>query len=654
MTAIEVARRLAELEQTADACRAYALVPNGDAQPEELMEAAMYLLQNSEEYKLPYDMFLRLYDAGHFCEDVFSILTFAFYEPNCQELRSCYAENCALLEKYPYLFRKDFPAFEELPLQFFPYDDDSFVLFDKAAEKFEDRFIVNDPVISRNFFQDLERPVLADDVFSQYELEYLNDNVRRSEDIGRENHIYLHYTNWEIFCAYLQVLDLKALLTSKKNVFLIEDEIAQYPLDFKKRFHIDYSRFPLKPVGIRDVTRLIWHTQLLAHNGGDFFNEIMDAHPNLLFLSSTFFNKIEETVADLRKLLGMVQSAEELVAALPSWPAVLLRELYHMRDRTDKDLMVAFYLMQEPKGLRDLSARIVPAMFFQPHFNNIQYEWNTDSAGNMELYSEIPERVSSSPLFTGFKYIKTFTPMRRFTTSRAASLRFVWRNMTKEHPNEKCWHDYVPIYDMVKQYALDRAFLQDLSVRLYHDSVIVRFEDGKLNPEATFRALASFLDLPYTESMTCCSDRGKELEDGFRTNTVFTMYEEYNTPSESAYLEYLLRDAYAYYGYDFQFYDGGEVDEAKLLDWLEDFSKMDYYMKESWLRSKLGEDAAEAERAALEPEWAGRMEKIRSERVRLAKALAHDFRFVNRQGKPLEMTPLLRPDPAYIERELYR
>ena len=46
--------------------------------------------------------------------------------------------------------------------------------------------------------------MLAADVYSQYELEYLRDNVRKSEWVGRENHVYLHYTDWGTFCAYLQ------------------------------------------------------------------------------------------------------------------------------------------------------------------------------------------------------------------------------------------------------------------------------------------------------------------------------------------------------------------------------------------------------------------------------------------------------------------
>ena len=49
---------------------------------------------------------------------------------------------------------------------------------------------------------------------------------------GRENHIYLHYTDWTTFCAYLQCLELRPLLSEKKLVFLMEGEIDSIPLTF--------------------------------------------------------------------------------------------------------------------------------------------------------------------------------------------------------------------------------------------------------------------------------------------------------------------------------------------------------------------------------------------------------------------------------------
>ena len=113
-------------------------------------------------------------------------MTQAFYQPNVEKQRRQYERNCAALAKYPYLFRKDFPPFEDLPIQFFPFNDEGYVPFLKAEDRFDKYVNFNDPVIDRYFFRDLEQPVLAVDVYSQYHLEYLNDNVRKSEWVGRK------------------------------------------------------------------------------------------------------------------------------------------------------------------------------------------------------------------------------------------------------------------------------------------------------------------------------------------------------------------------------------------------------------------------------------------------------------------------------------
>ena len=172
--------------------------------------------------------------------------------------------------------------------------------FYPAEERFGDYINFKNPVVSQIFVKDLDRPVLAHGVASQYELKYLNDNVRDSVRIGRENHIYLHYGDWGTFCAYLQRWNLQPLLRDKKFVFLIGKEIGEYPIDFQARFGEDYSQCPLQPIGIREVNRLIWHTQLSAHNGGDFFNEVFDSHPNLLMMPSIYLSDVEGPVKEIR------------------------------------------------------------------------------------------------------------------------------------------------------------------------------------------------------------------------------------------------------------------------------------------------------------------------------------------------------------------
>ena len=103
MTAIEIARRMAELNRVEDAQKAYQLAihENNGKDPAVEMEASLYLLQSGADYRLPFTCFRRLYNAGEFQEDCFSILTEAFYHPNEEQLREAYRRNCGLLAQYP-------------------------------------------------------------------------------------------------------------------------------------------------------------------------------------------------------------------------------------------------------------------------------------------------------------------------------------------------------------------------------------------------------------------------------------------------------------------------------------------------------------------------------------------------------------------------
>lgn len=648
MDTIEIARRLAELGQTEEAQAAYSLVLQEAAErnPELELEAASYLFFSQGNYQVAYTAFVSLYNRGFYQTELMDLMTQAFYLPNAEDQKKRYARNCAALAKYPYLFREDFPDFEALPVQFFPFNDEGYIPFFKAEHRFGAYVNFNDPVIDRYFFRDLDKPVLARDVFSQYQLEYLNDNVRKSEWVGRENHIYLHYTDWTTFCAYLQCLELRPLLSEKKLVFLMEGEIEQYPIDFHTRFGIDYAQYPVRPIGIGEVTRMIWHTQLAAHNGGDFFNEIFYGHPNLLSYESIMFDHIQKAVAEVKT------NWRKLDWLTPR----LRRQLSQLKHPSEKDFLVALFLnRQDISGSLDHGSRIVPALFFQPHFSNMIYDIReSELKGAPMLYSEQYEAVRTSPLFQGFRYIKTFTPMRRITTSYAASVRYM---LDREAQGDEA--KVVP--DVLAQRLVNRSFMVDQWDRLYRDSVLVRFEDGKLNPRATFRALAEFLDLPYTQSMTYCSSRKgiapesmKGNVRGFDPATVYRTYDEFANDDERAFLEYFLRDAYEYYGYDFHYYQGEPVDEAWIEQKIRGFTCLDGYIEKSYqdvvqskeISFKNGETPIDV--TAVAP-----IAGYQSNRRRIADFLLHGLRFVNKQGQPLNMMRRLKLDPALLEQPLY-
>lgn len=669
MEAIEIARKLAALGEQGEACRAYGLVIQSGEDPAGALEGAVYILRSGGDYRISYTAFINLYNQGYFREEILPLITKVFYEPNIKMLKSRYERNCRHLAKYPYLFRKDFLPFEELPVVFFPFDDHSgYIPFYPAEERFGDFVNFKNTVISRNFFKNLDNPILAADVYSQYELEYLNDNVRKSEDIGRENHIYLHYSDWGTFCSYLQCLSLRTMLESRKLVFLIGEEIEQYPIDFKARFGIDYSQYSVKPVGIREVTRMIWHTQLSTHNGGDFFNEVFDAHPNLIVLPSLMMSEVAETAETVRKVVEGSTSLRDAQQNI-KWQSYLVEELYHMRDRTEKDIVVALYLQSKMavSGL-DQGARIAPALFFQPHFYNIVYSLRVDSSNRTVLEAKNYDEIHNSSLFRNFKYIKTFTPMRRFTTSHAASVRFMYNVAMSSDDQEKGKKKTV-VSDAVMERILNRSFMIDPEDRLYKDGILVRFEDGKLNPKATLRALAAFLDLPYhEETMSYCSWGGEPVRvtddgyaPGFSPVQVYKTYDEFANESERYFIEYFLRDAYAYYGYDFQYYDGQPVDEAKAEELIRNFSTINGYMSKTWIKvfreAEVSQDgervAAEVEEKVQENLLKDYIKKYDKNRLQNVRILLEGLEFVNRNGQPLHMMPRLELDPALLENPIY-
>ena len=676
MTAIEIARQLAALGQAEGAIKAYGLAIHQAQDPAEKLEAALYILQNGGDYKVSYSTFVDLHRQGQFQEDCLSIMTQAFYEPNVKLLKTRYENNCKLLAKYPYLFRKDFLDFEFLPLRFYPYDDNRFVPFHVGEGRFGEYIDFKLPRVTRNFFKDLEQPILAENVFSQYELEYLNDNVRKSEYIGRENHIYLHYPDWPAFCAYLQCLNMRPLLEGGKIVFLIGDEIGQYPIDFKARFGIDYSQNPVKPVGLGEINKIIWHTQLSTHNGGDFFNEIFDAHPNLLPLPSIMMDNVEESVKNWKEALNSAKGSKEAKQEFlrqkgaNTW---VIQELCGIQDPSDKDIFAAIYLSNKTiTKFLDPTARIAPAVFFQPHFPNIVYDLNVDRKDRTALHSEVYDKTVSSPIFRGFKYIKTFTPMRRFTTSHGATVKFMYNSALegaeKRKKGEEKGKAVAVVPDAVTQRVLNRSFMIDWQDRLYTDSVLVRFEDGKLNPRATFTALAAFLDLPYTESMTYCSLNGEIDPEslagndlGFSTAALYRTYDDYTNDAERTYIEYFLRDAYEYYGYGFQYYDSQPVTLERAKEWTDGFSTIDHYIRETWryiyenASVSIGEKRLEGQAAQQVQDQLleQQLQAFRQNRERNSEILMRGLRFVNRHGQPLRMMPRLELDPALLEQPLY-
>ncbi len=196
----------------------------------------------------------------------------------------------------------------------------------------------------------------------------------------------------------------------------------------------------------------------------------------------------------------------------------------------------------------------------------------------------------------------------------------------------------------------------------------MRFEDAKLNPKATFTALAAFLDLPYTQSMTYCSLNGEVDPEslagnvrGFDPAAVYRTYDEYVNDAERTYIEYFMRDAYECYGYGFQYYDGGPMDEDRVKELLEGFTTIDHYIRDTWKKIyKKATVTVNDQRVTEETELdvqgqllENQVKSFQANRVKNSEILMRGLRFVNRHGQPLHMMPRLELDPALLEQPLY-
>ena len=171
MQALEIAKRMAAIGEKAEAVKAYKLALNECQGADEMveMESALYILQfgKDKDYQISFSTFVDLHKRGFMPSEIKDLMTLAFYQPNTKMQRKRYDKNCRLLKKYPYVFRRDFLDFEDLPLKFYPFDDNKYVLYDFPEKSFGEFFAPYNQVISRNFFADLDKPILAVDVFSQ-------------------------------------------------------------------------------------------------------------------------------------------------------------------------------------------------------------------------------------------------------------------------------------------------------------------------------------------------------------------------------------------------------------------------------------------------------------------------------------------------------
>lgn len=526
--------------------------------------------------------------------NILNIIRDIYYTPNEEALKSNYEKNLGLLNNYPYILGSSLPGFKELPITIYPIDNGSYYFCGKEPSGAFCKYEPESSKKMRYFFENVENQLKVYDEDNLYNLTFLNDNVRSSEDIAEDNHIYLMYSSAEPLERLMLVCDLESVLAQQKFVFLMgEENFAKYPVDFKTEFDIDYSQNVYKEIELDDIKRMIFGWKTMNVAGTSFLADIMDFHPDLLtipdcllqmgfpvrFREQLIGKSANEAISFLRSLSDKDEQKSWVVQLLSGDETIGVKNIPTgrfldaltgvLKDKskpTSKEWLTAIYLAYSRCRQRKFNRRIIPALFVYPH-DDLFYIAGM-ARDQLDLYFNI---------VLDFPYHKVVTCVRDPITHAGSTIRF----MTKTHKNAlnnsgKIQLD--PFYCFAFGCFLPKDIFFITQHPLYSDMRVVRFEDLKLNPEAAIGSLTEFLNIPLTPSLyktTFCGVSNKgwstsgDLFEGFDPKPIFNEHKEYLSVFDKYRIELALVKEYEAYGYKPMYYDGQEFTDDEKMEMME-------------------------------------------------------------------------------------
>nr|WP_302665418.1 hypothetical protein [uncultured Agathobaculum sp.] len=441
------------------------------------------ILFDAGDYKEAFVNFAKIYNESPNAQerqDIMAMLQEAYYQPNEPELRENYEKNIESLAAYPYLWEKQFADFSSLSFLLFPVSDDCYYLYDKKADRFVGEYDGITRHQMRYFFENLDHALRVEDEDNLYNLTFLFDNVRRSEDVAMDNHIYLLYHSWEPLQRVMQVGDLTPLLLHEKFVFLMgQENFDRYPIDFKTEFGVDYSNMTPQMLRIDEMKRICYwwkrgysgtmlglgvleqNTNTIVKMGWAFHKETkVQGYP--LYLTKFFSDFVQDlkTQYTLESLQALYKHKEI------EWHFPNFKQFFSFVQKYDKerrsyslsDLFRLFCLYIFYGKKPNANPRIVPTIVWEPHLN---------------------DQMLYEPLVMTFTYRVVMNSMREPVTLTG-----------RIYQSEQSIFPYS-----------DYTLAMSMNEALRNDYYVFRFEDLKKFPCETIVAICQVLNIPFEEGM---------------------------------------------------------------------------------------------------------------------------------------------------------
>lgn len=516
------------------------------------------------EFEQGFEKLAEAYAKGQRDAAVLCDLKEGFWKPNLDEMERTFQKNVVFLEQYPFLLTKRFLAPTENDCLLFPLTDKLFYCLDQRRQILCPLTVESERE-TKYFFKDLDQPLFVENEYNLYNLQFLRDNVRRSEDFAGDNHIYLYYEDVEAFSVLLYYGDMEELCAGKKFVFLIGNEKELYPLDFKERFGIDYDKMEPQKLRIEEMQRIcFWYKRgysgtnfgvdLLNHNryivmwyGSElFYQSFVKNHP---LFETNFPEKVMKDTAKvytIQSLISLYHHRDMKWGVVDFSDFIQWLKDSRIHQFTLPDLFRAYFIYKYHKNKPHVNPRIVPTILWEPHVNTVDIH---------------------DPLILGFPY-------RTVLNSVRDPIKTIGRIYQREGSI------------FIAQYL---AIGLSMNKELRKDYYSFRLEDAKLYPLETCRALCEALNLPYDPDMLN-SDKeygginGEPAVRGFDTAPLHRNVDAVLSQFDQCRLQIFFDSILKHYGYstfDFEECPMDDNDVVFLFKFPFKFEK-DYVEKGKW------------------------------------------------------------------------
>ena len=420
-------------------------------------------------------------------EEVITELRESFFVPNLEQMSENFRNNSKLLKSYLYIFTHDFTEPDKSRYILFPLTETLYYCYDTIKKKLFPMEVSSDQE-TKYFFENLDNPLFVENEFNEFNLKFIEDNVRDSRDFAGDNHIYLWYENVDMFSLLMYYIDLKPFFERNKFIVLIGEEKSKYPIDFKTEFGIDYGCMTPHKIRIEEMNRIcFWVTRYLS--GTVFVMDVLNKNKYMsadsthvyfymgtkyngvkLFGSNMFSKILKDIKAEYSiEFLSEIITNKQVEYYREDYRKVYLNVINWLKENSTKttftipELLRAAMLYGYYDKKPNINPRVVPNIVFDPHWENYN-NW--------------------ASVILSFPYRKALNSIR----NQVITVGQIYK------------HDK-GIYILGDYQIL--LTLQDVFQRVYS---VVKFEDLKMHPKETSKSLCKFLNIPYDPQMIDDSD----------------------------------------------------------------------------------------------------------------------------------------------------